>query len=426
MPNLTMEMSELDECKRQIRERILRPAEFRGFEEQRKNLLDLIRRAVRDGDSNSALLIGPAGSGKTTLVRSVLQEISKEKGFDKKALVVNLNGLIHTDDRLSLKSMSKQLKLENVIDEQVTGNFAENMALLLSTLNKADHEKALVFILEEVDLFCNHHNQSLLYNLFDLAHRNESSVFVLGVTVRLDVMDRMEKRVRSRFSYRSIYLLPANNAKNFESRVALCQEWLLSDPSKLDRTFCREWNKCVAALLAQNETGYNCIKRLYDMQNSEDSTKELLLHTISRLHEGNPTLSGQDFEKALDDVIADGWLQILDGLSVLELCLVIAMKHLGDVYQGDPVNFEMVYSRYLKFAKSHSGFEDCTRNTVIKAFEHLQALELILPAAGQGAKTQSQYQLYHFQLTPQQVKDAVKRYEELPTEVQQWAEISLV
>jgi origin recognition complex subunit 4 len=48
------------------------------------------------------------------------------------------------------------------------------------------------------------------------------------------------------------------------------------------------------------------------------------------------------------------------------------MKHLSDVYHGDPINFEMVFSRYLKFAKGHSNFEDSNRNTVIKAFEHLQ------------------------------------------------------
>jgi len=53
-----------------------------------------------------------------------LEELQSEKGFDKKALVVQLSGLVHTEDRLSLKSMSKQMNLENVIDEQVTGNFA--------------------------------------------------------------------------------------------------------------------------------------------------------------------------------------------------------------------------------------------------------------------------------------------------------------
>lgn len=31
------------------------------------------------------------------------------------------------------------------------------------------------------------------------------------------------------------------------------------------------------------------------------------------------------------------------GISVLELCLVIAMKHLSEIYRNTPFNFEMVY-----------------------------------------------------------------------------------
>ena len=32
------------------------------------------------------------------------------------------------------------------------------------------------------------------------------------------------------------------------------------------------------------------------------------------------------------------------GVSILELCLIIAMKHLTEIYDGEPFNFEMVYS----------------------------------------------------------------------------------
>lgn len=55
----------------------------------------------------------------------------------------------------------------------------DNMALLLTSLRANDKEKALIFILEEADLFCTHHNQSLLYNLFDLAHKNEVNIYFL-------------------------------------------------------------------------------------------------------------------------------------------------------------------------------------------------------------------------------------------------------
>lgn len=32
------------------------------------------------------------------------------------------------------------------------------------------------------------------------------------------------------------------------------------------------------------------------------------------------------------------------GLSILELCLIIAMKHLNDIYEGEPFNFQMVHN----------------------------------------------------------------------------------
>lgn len=32
------------------------------------------------------------------------------------------------------------------------------------------------------------------------------------------------------------------------------------------------------------------------------------------------------------------------GLSVLEICLIIAMKHLNDIYEEEPFNFQMVYN----------------------------------------------------------------------------------
>jgi hypothetical protein len=49
--------------------------------------------------------------------------------------------------------------------------FAENLTFLLQCLKSGDKDKSksIIFILEEFDLFCTHHNQTLLYNLFNVA-----------------------------------------------------------------------------------------------------------------------------------------------------------------------------------------------------------------------------------------------------------------
>lgn len=50
------------------------------------------------------------------------------------------------------------------------------------------------------------------------------------------------------------------------------------------------------------------------------------------------------------------------GLSVLEICLIIAMKHLNDVYEGEPFNFQMVYNgernAWILHVLSHSCYPE--------------------------------------------------------------------
>ena len=87
----------------------------------------------------------------------------------------------------------------------VFGSFAENLAFLLACLKAGNKKsKSVMFILEEFDLFCSHHNQTLLYNLFDISQSAQAPICVLGITCRLDVIELLEKRVKSRFSHRFV------------------------------------------------------------------------------------------------------------------------------------------------------------------------------------------------------------------------------
>ena len=76
---------------------------------------DLITKTVKGGGSNSVLLLGPRGVGKSLLVNLVLQKAREEIVFFRKdGLTVKLHGLLETDDKLALKQIARQLKLENV------------------------------------------------------------------------------------------------------------------------------------------------------------------------------------------------------------------------------------------------------------------------------------------------------------------------
>ena len=54
--------------------------------------------------------------------------------------------------------------------------------------------------------------QTLLYNLLDALAAARVSAAVLGLTSQHDVMDAMEKRVRSRFSSRRLLVPPLDDA----------------------------------------------------------------------------------------------------------------------------------------------------------------------------------------------------------------------
>lgn len=145
----------------------------------------------------------------------------------KNTLVVKLNGILDTDDRIALKSATSQLQLDGAVHGIVFGSFAENFAFLLACLKSGDKNlsKSVIFILEHFDRFCAHHNQTLLYNLFDIAQSAQAPICVLGLTCRFDVLELFEKRVKSRFSHRQIFLFPGD--EKFADRIVVMKDLLM-------------------------------------------------------------------------------------------------------------------------------------------------------------------------------------------------------
>ncbi|XP_046814472.1 origin recognition complex subunit 4 isoform X1 [Vespa crabro] len=434
-----------------LKRKIMCPeTKFRHHIKERLHVLDLLKRTVEMGESNSALLIGPRGSGKTTLINSVLVELSTLKFFKDNALIVNLHGLVHTDDRIALKDATRQMQLENVVSDKVFGTFAENLSFLLECLKSGDkkHTKPVIFILDEFDLFCAHHNQTLLYNLFDVAQSAQAPICVLGITCRLDVIELLEKRVKSRFSHRQIFLFsgdtssPEQPASAFDDRLELFQH-LLSlpddenvnrieqqyDDCTIDPHFGSMWNEYIKSL-ASNVTMINLLKRMYQIDISERSFRNFLAVAVSTLSEKHQKLEVNDFVEASKIFSQDDKILMLEGLSVLEMCLkqplqIIAMKHETEIYDGEPLTFESIYNRYIKFTNQNSFIHSVQRPVIMKAFEHIKNLEFIVPVSNTNTRIEKEYQRYKFSLTSQQVMDAVKNYPGLPTEVSQWALSSL-
>lgn len=215
----------------------------------------------------------------------MLKELQKSKDFSKSAVLVRLHGLIHTDDRLALKGITSQMNLDNVVDGKVFGSFAENLAFLLACLKSGEKgiSKSVIFILDEFDLFCFHHNQTLLYNLFDVSQSAQAPICVVGITCRLDVIELLEKRVKSRFSHRQYFLFPGDcgNISHLNNRLNQIQRLLtLHDDNckqeKVRNVFQKNWNKSVEALVT-NKKFKQLMQNLLDIDSTDQTIKNIMV-----------------------------------------------------------------------------------------------------------------------------------------------------
>lgn len=233
---------ELDLLKSVVVERITgkRPSPLVGLNEEYKSVHQLVEHTVTAGEGNSLLLIGARGSGKTALVNKVLSEVSKDNAQDFH--VIRLNGFIHTDDKIALREIWRQLGKEMDVEEDGSGpgkNYADTLQTLLALLSHPSEQtgehtdyvaKAVIFVMDEFDLFAQHPRQTLLYNLFDIAQSRKAPIAVLGLTTRIDVTNSLEKRVKSRFSHRYVHL---SLAKTFTAYQEICKACLTIRPEQL-------------------------------------------------------------------------------------------------------------------------------------------------------------------------------------------------
>jgi origin recognition complex subunit 4 len=401
---------------------------FIGQEENLSFLLDLMRRTVDKGESNSLLLLGPHGVGKTALLRRALFLAAQSAGWQENVVVVELNGLLQTDDRIALKEITKQLHLENVVGDRVFGSFAEHLSFLLASLKVGDKStKPIIFILEEFDSFCSHKNQTLLYNLFDIAQSQAVPICVIGISCQIDVTELLEKRVNSRFSHRHLNLMPS---QEFAVFADLATKLLLLEPSSSGDDH-SAWNKMVKTFMSFQDVRTYFEKKIFDFDKSTANLKRILyLALLNLMESGVNKLELAHITAANDETFASERVDSCDllvrDLSIVEVCLLIAVKHITEIYDGEPFNFEMVYHEYVKFKRRKFTTLPEERSVVFKCWEQLLELELVLPRTGDRVKGQQlEYILNTFQLSAQTLRKSVEKYPHCPTEVLQWVKSNL-
>jgi Cdc6-like AAA superfamily ATPase len=158
-----------------------------GLDEPQSKLEILLENSIKFGQSNSILFFGPPGSGKTTMVQNVLST-------HKNIIQIRLDGLIHTTDKMAIKSIICQMMIDQDQVNTALLDYNTSLTALLDILHSKENCLPLVFILENIDGFCYQERQIILYNLFDAAQASKMTIIVIGITSFIDIMELFEKR----------------------------------------------------------------------------------------------------------------------------------------------------------------------------------------------------------------------------------------
>ncbi|KAJ3353775.1 origin recognition complex subunit 4 [Kappamyces sp. JEL0680] len=391
------------------------------FDSQLKDLAAILKDTLQTGKGSSVLLQGPSGCGKSRVLETVLEDLRKEES--QQFYTIYLDGIVHTDDKMALMSIIRQLNHESrqldpgaEDDLKLTNlSFSDRLLFVLNTLKTGgSNSTPVVFVLDEMHLFAEHINQILLYNLFDIAQSQQTPICVNCISL-------LEKRVKSRFSHRFIDFFALASKEDFTA-VARCALTLTAD-DPVSAAVRADFNDHVDAFF-KDAFVRGAIQDLFDLSNHS--------HVIQALDQQHPYVNPKVFSDYTNALHQDQRSITVQELSLLEVCMLTSIKkyiqRTRDLKTPQPnFNFELIMEEYMKLVTHVSRFGQGVgrlhfkKPVAFKAFEQLSYIGLIKFEGGAAANAPKEYRMTKCLLTVEQISDALKSMvEDLPRALAKW------
>ncbi|KAK3248346.1 hypothetical protein CYMTET_42184 [Cymbomonas tetramitiformis] len=244
-------------------------------------------------------------------------------------------------------------------------------------------EKALVVILDEFDLFAEHPKQALLYTLLNSLHFPHSRSMIVGVTSIMDAVDRLEKRVKSRFSFRKLVFTHRADDQAVVMRllrhIMLVPELSSCDADERQVAAMRDYNLSVRGALEAPEVVKAVFKHA-QLQLVPQRLCDLASTALARMHKDAPGPTSEDMLWAVANQgeARDSMAAILQGSSVLDLTLMVAMHRLRDFRDQASASFTQV------LGESHNMFGTAPNlvatsgwEVALRSWENMVAMEVL-------------------------------------------------
>ena len=213
------------------------------------------------------------------LIDSAIQVYQDEH----KPIIIRLNGYVQYTDRLALREIARQVveqtgskAFQNVEDDDnpfdddgidMLPPPPSHLPSLIAALPSLS--RPVVVVLDAFNIFTEQPRQALLYCLLDTVQScrasstSQKGLAVIGVTTRLDVVNFLEKRVKSRFSHR---IIRTGNVLRVDGWLHILGNCLRAVPDTADDAQASQWlsiwNRSVEIFL-QDETLLDSIRHMF-------------------------------------------------------------------------------------------------------------------------------------------------------------------
>ncbi len=138
-------------------------------------------------------------------IKDNLSEKIRQKDLEVEKLYFNAN--IHSSEDYIIKRIYKALDID--FDRKTFDKARTEIEDYYKNYKKNKSNKFLIIIYENIEHLFYKKKQTLFYTLLEIVNLS-SNILFCGITANFNIMDMMEKRVRSRFSQKTIYLTLPN------------------------------------------------------------------------------------------------------------------------------------------------------------------------------------------------------------------------
>lgn len=334
----------------------------------------ILKQAIVQKESHSSILVGPRGSYKTFLLRHEIALLSQK--YDQQFITIKLNGFIHSEQTAingiatqleqQLLKLRGRLKNLNETTDISSGSLTEVFEKILrlldstsvgqhhnSTPNSATTKITVVFIFDEIDTFAGPVRQTLLYNLFDMVEHARVPVCIFGCTTKLNILEYLEKRVKSRFSQRILYMPQIENLHQFAETV----DEMLSVSGSSNYRYTELWNSKVHEMISkENSELYRLIKTNYETFRSIPHFKNSVIPLVFNAKSYGSLCAAIDsceiIKEFNNNQLESSFTAKVGSLSDLELAILICAARTALKTKDETMNFNLTYAEYEEMIKS--------------------------------------------------------------------------